>query len=105
MQPANKLTIDSLTDQWCDKDYVMLHACFQLLKDCVEKEALFNSDIDWGADVKHRETKAELEALYSWWLARIKAESGDNLMDDDDQYHEDNIMLHRLITIRRALWT
>lgn len=105
MQPANKLNIDSLTDQWFDKDYVMLHACFQLLKDCVEKEALFNCHIDWDADEKHRATKTELEALYHWWLARIKAESSDNLMDDDDQYQEDDLMLHRLITIRRALWT
>lgn len=105
MQPANKLSIESLTDGWCDKDYVMLHACFQLLKDCVEKENLFIDNIDWDADERHRKTKMELEALYNWWLERLKAESSDSLMDDDAQYKEDDLMFHRLITVRRALWT
>ena len=104
MQPANKLKIESLIEEWCDNDYVMLHACFQLLKDCVEKEELLGH-IDWNYDDKHRKTKAELDALYSWWLERIKAEVNDNLMDEDEQYKQDDLMLHRLITIRRALWT
>jgi hypothetical protein len=33
MEPSNILKIDTLDDSWRDKDSVMLHACFQLLKD------------------------------------------------------------------------
>ena len=34
------LKIDSLPNvkQWVDRDHIMLHACFQILQDCVEKE-------------------------------------------------------------------
>lgn len=33
MKPGNVLHICSLSPDWCDKDHVMLHACFQLLCD------------------------------------------------------------------------
>lgn len=36
MEPANVLKIESLPASWRDKDDVILHACFQLLKDFVE---------------------------------------------------------------------
>ncbi len=49
MTPGNNLSIQSLNQDWCDKDVVMLHACFQLLKDCVEKEDLLSGHIDWKA--------------------------------------------------------
>lgn len=102
MQPSNKLIIDSLSEDWSDKDYVLLHACFQILKDCIEKEALFNH-IDWEADKKHKDAKDELEFLYNWWRERIVAI--DDGMSNESQYDEDNQMLHRLIDIRWALWT
>lgn len=38
MEPSNILKIESLDEGWSDKDNVMLHACFQLLTDCIEKE-------------------------------------------------------------------
>lgn len=38
VQPANILKIESLSDEWRDKDLILLHACFQLLKDFFEKE-------------------------------------------------------------------
>ena len=104
MKPGNKLTIESLNKDWCDKDVVILHACFQLLKDCVEKEDLLSGHIDWNATEKHRKAKAELEALYSWWLERLKAEKEDTF-SFEDHYKEDDQMLHRLIDIRWALWT
>lgn len=37
MEPANVLKIESLSEDWCDKDVVILHACFQMLKDYIEK--------------------------------------------------------------------
>jgi hypothetical protein len=103
MQPSNILKIESLDDGWRDKDSVLLHACFQLLKDCVEKENLFTDHTDWNADEKHRKVKVELEVLYSWWLNRLKIEDHCGL--EDQQYEEDNSMLHKLIEVRWALWT
>ena len=103
MQPSNILKIESLDDGWRDKDSVLLHACFQLLKDCVEKENLFTGHTDWNADEKHRKVKVELEALYSWWLNRLKIEDQCGL--EEQQYEEDDRMLHKLIEVRWALWT
>lgn len=103
MQPSNILKIESLDDNWCDKDFVMLHACFQLLKDCVEKENLLSGHIDWQADETYKQTKAEIEQLYYWWELRLKKEENSDITKPE--YEEDNIMLHRLINIRWALWT
>ncbi|WP_101757990.1 hypothetical protein [Oceanicoccus sp. KOV_DT_Chl] len=103
MQPSNLLKIESLDDGWRDKDSVLLHACFQLLKDCVEKENLFTGHTDWNADEKHRKVKVELEELYSWWCRRLEVEDLDGL--NEQQYEEDDRMLHKLIEVRWALWT
>ncbi|MGI0118292.1 hypothetical protein [Zooshikella sp. RANM57] len=103
MQPGNILKIDSLDDGWKDKDSVLLHACFQLLKDCVEKEHLFTGHTDWEADEKHQKAKNELEVLYSWWQKRIEIEDQCGLTEQ--QYEEDDRMLHKLIEVRWALWT
>jgi hypothetical protein len=103
MQPSNILKIDSLNEHWRDKDSVMLHACFQLLKDCVEKENLLTGDIDWTGDEKHRQVKVELDELYSWWLTRQEIQDQYGL--DEQQYKEDDSMLHRLVSIRWVLWT
>jgi len=57
MQPSNLLHIESLDDEWRDKDYVLLHAFFQLLKDCVEKENLLSGHTDWNVDDRSRNVK------------------------------------------------
>ena len=67
MQPSNLLKIDSLTDGWCDKDHVLLHACFQLLCDFVEKEMLVQDNIDWNATEEIKNAKKEIDELYAWW--------------------------------------
>ncbi len=103
MQPSNTLKIESLDKGWQDKDNVLLHACFQLLKDCVEKENLLAGHIDWNADEKHQKVKLELEKLYAWWLKRLEKEDQCGL--NKQQYEEDDRMLHQLIDIRWALWT
>jgi len=64
MEPSNILKIDTLDENWRDKDSVMLHACFQLLKDCVEKENLLSGHTDWKADERHREAKKEIKELF-----------------------------------------
>ena len=61
MEPSNILKIDSLDENWRDKDSVMLHASFQLLKDCVEKENLLSGHTDWDADERHRIAKKKLK--------------------------------------------
>lgn len=69
MQPSNLLKIESLNDDWRDKDSILLHACFQLLKDFVEKEDLALGNTDWNADEKHRLAKAEIDECISGGLA------------------------------------
>ncbi len=100
MEPSNILNIDSLDENWRDKDSVMLHACFQLLKDCVEKENLLNGHTNWKADKMHRSARKEIEELYNWWLSYIEP---DPLQQ---KTHElENKMLIRLVNVRWALWS
>ena len=92
------LKIDSLPSQkeigWIDRDHIMLHACFQLLEDCVNKEK-----VDTHCDYKaHKKQIDEVRALYNWWVIRKL----NNDFDDDDQ---DDKMLIRLMKIRTFLWT
>jgi hypothetical protein len=103
LQPSDTLKIESLDDGWRDKDTVMLHACFQLLKDCVEKENLLDGHTDWNADKKHRDVRDELEKLYQWWIQRMVKE--DQCGMSEEEYTFDEEMLHRLIKVRWALWT
>ena len=102
MQPGNLLHIASLGPGWFDKCHVMLHACFQLLSDCIEVEKLFECDVDWDSDDRHRLAKSELLELHRWWKARIAV--NEIAADGDDQYREDDLMLSRLIRHRWALW-
>lgn len=99
MQPSNTLKIESLNQSWRDKDSILLHACFQLLKDCVEKENLLSGHADCEADDKHRLAKVELEDLYFWWLSYREPE-----IPSDESYQLENQMLIRLIQVRWALW-
>jgi hypothetical protein len=102
MQPANVLHIASLGTNWCDKDEVMLHACFQLLRDAIEVEKIFESAVDWDYDDKHRTAKAELLELYAWWQARCRSAAMDAAFLDQEA--QDDAMLARLIKCRWALW-
>ena len=100
MEPGNILKIDSLDEDWRDKDSLMLHACFQLLKDCVEKENLLNGHTDWNSDDRNRLAKKEIEELYNWWLSYVESD-----IPDDESYEIETKMLARLINVRWALWT
>lgn len=90
------LKIESLegAKTWHDRDIIMLHACFQILKDCVEKEGV-DTHCDYEA---HKDFVDEVRFLYKWWEKRSKEIYG----EDED---EDDEMLMRLMKIRRALWT
>ena len=101
MQPANILEIRTLGEGWCDKDHVLLHACFQLLTDFVEKEMLANAYPDWNYDEEIKNARKEIEELYNWWQEyRDKDESFDYV-----HYLKENEMLKRLIDVRMYLWT
>jgi len=101
MEPANVLKIESLPNGWRDKDDVIFHACFQLLKDFVEQEKEIIKQIDWKHTEEIKNAKEEIDFLYNWWLERVKEE--DSL--EEKQYLEDNRMLIRLIEIRKHLWS
>jgi hypothetical protein len=92
------LKIESLEPKnvrWVDSDVLMLHSCFQILKDCVEKE-----HVDTHANYEtHKEFVDEVRFLYDWWSKRSKKFSSDKQDIEDDQ------MLLRLMEIRRILWT
>ena len=89
------LKIESLSKGWHDKDNIMLHACFQLLKDCVEKEKLFEHSSHYA---KSKEGKMA-KKLYDWWEVRKTKEY------IFDTFEEDNAQLIKLIKIRSTLWT
>lgn len=99
MKPSNILKIDTLDENWRDKDSIMLHACFQLLKDCVEKENLLDGHTDWDTDEKHSLAKKEIEELYNWWLSYTESD-----VPDDEAYKIETKMLIRLVKARWALW-
>lgn len=93
------LKIESLAPKsetdWIDRDEIMLHSCFQILKDCVEKERV-DSHCNYEA---HKEFVDEVRFLYKWWTKRAK------IITSDEQMEEDDLMLIRLMKIRGALWT
>lgn len=87
-------SLPSVKEQpWCDRDYIMFHACFQLFEDCVEKENLFD---DWQYD---HEVQIELRDLYfGWW--KIVKESGKFDCHSDETQEK----LELLVKYRRYLW-
>lgn len=101
MERANVLKIESLPDSWRDKDVIILHACFQLLKDFVQQEREMIEILDWESDEETKTAKLEIDFLYNWWLKRVDKEND----LDEKQYEEDNQMLMKLIKIRKYLWT
>ncbi len=60
------LKIHTLEKGWCDKDYVMLHAVFQILVDFVEQEKP-DQIVDWNSNPEHRRAWREIRSLYRWW--------------------------------------
>jgi hypothetical protein len=105
MKPSSILHINTMNDEWCDKDIVMLHACFQLLTDCIEKESLLDGHVDWEVDNYSKGAKIEIQFLYEWWMERrSKADHGVKDLTNVG-YESDDSMLIRLIEVRRYLWT
>jgi hypothetical protein len=106
MQPSHTLKIETLGDHWSDKDTMILHACFQMLTDCLKNEKLYDH---WGwSDLPESEAAlVEIKFLESWWGSRIEKEKDPDFDSIwlKEQYQEDNEMLIRLIKVRHFLWT
>jgi hypothetical protein len=100
MEPGNILKIETLSEEWRDKDSVMLHACFQLLKDFVEKEDVGHMRNNWNMDEEHKAAKTEIDELYNWWLSYSEP-----AVKTVDIIEQENAMLIRLINVRWTLWT
>jgi hypothetical protein len=85
-------SLPSVKEQpWCDKDYIMFHACFQLLVDWVEKEDGLNH-CNYEA---HKETVDVLRELYNWWKS----------IEDFEGSVDSQAKLELLVRHRSFLWT
>lgn len=92
------LKISSLpkSKEWIEYDCIMLHSCFQILKNFIEKDqGLTHCDYE-----HHKDYLDELKFLYDWWEIRKETYYSCEL---DDQIDQD--MLIRLIKIRPGMWT
>ena len=94
-------TLEPQSKNWHDRDEIMLHACFQLLKDCIEKEGLFEHSPHYAKSKNGKKAKE----LYDWWEVRKTKEFSYSIKDDLIQDKIDNQKLIELIKIRGGLWT
>jgi hypothetical protein len=86
-----------------DKDVLLLHACFNLLKDFVEREKPFDH-FDIEAESR-KDIWIEIRSLYDWWT-KIRPARGDGIFEQHGAWdQEDNEYLIRLINVRGHLWT
>jgi hypothetical protein len=80
--PHNVIKLSHVSRGWHDRDYLMYHACFQLLVDFVELEQLFRS---WGDKrVKRHTNRQEMrEFVYGLITPEGKAEYYGDWYDDE----------------------
>jgi hypothetical protein len=64
---GNLLKLQSIkkNNEWCDKDQVLLFACFQILVDFIEKEEP-QKIVDYKSDKEHKRQWKELQTLYRY---------------------------------------
>lgn len=101
----NVVTCVYLPPTWCDRDWLMVHCCFQLLKDFIEKEKPWEftaseSEIKEAYSeqgIERFEMWNELKCLYVWWI------KNKGKFDYDTEVIQIN--LESLIRIRRIMWT
>jgi len=115
---------------WCDVDYLMLYACFELLRRFVQSEnglamlayqgqacremaAEFPSEAEAHLEeAKHRDAVYhEVLDLWDWWMVRrpaqLKAQelSKYSITADENLRAEETENLCRLMRVRSYLWT
>jgi hypothetical protein len=86
-----------------DKDTQMIHACFNLLVEFVDREQpwAYCQDLD-ASSLKE---KNEIMGLYNWWKLRRDREDHVDYEESDRLHEEDQRQLHKLIDLRPRLWT
>lgn len=105
----NMVVCKTLPPTWCDRDYLLLFACFQILIEFVEleqpwqfnatDEELDKAYVDCpGRGQEEIKEWAEIRELYRWGKSRLADKYVDNYKKDDE-------MLIRLIKVRGHLWT
>lgn len=122
---ARRLQIDSLEksgkDVWHDRDTIMLHASFQLLKDFIEKEepqsiSLFAKLAYTGEEMPEEEKVhcqgedyiasinewKRLFSLYDWWNEHIGHES--KITSEVELYKLEQEKLEELVKLRKLMW-
>lgn len=135
IQPSKRYHMLDIRDKisgysygWIDADTQMLNACFNILKNFIEKEC--PSLVSWVEDHKDLdsetsetdiESKREVVNLYKWWVwdrASDYSEIEDLVEKDPSEENDKKIralmakieqdetdMLPRLIAVREFLWT
>ena len=105
MKNGRVIKMKTLQKGWYDNDEIMLHACFYLLKNFIEKEKPFRCS-SWKQNEEHSSARNELIFLYKWWKKRKKIERSHDMLNNKlhPQNIEDNEMLMRLVKIRLFLW-
>lgn len=96
---------------WIDRDWVLLYANFRILEEFIEKE---NPHIPNKDDINYSIDK-DLREIYNWWKYERKIEWDSNQLNNknyneynnrfEELCEKDNEMLHRLINVRRYLWS
>lgn len=123
--PHNVIKIKTLNRSWMDRDVVLLHACFQILTDYVEREC-FSSEYhqltpiniekdmesykEWddeskasmrqGLEEQNRVAKEILD-LYNWWKNREKSRSGMDPLNEIDDLAEEEANLGEFEVAKR----
>ena len=114
---------------WHDVDYRMLHACFDLFTEFVEKEkgletlkaqftyaerdgvfdkALAEGSLDAEGYEYAKHIYSEAKDLYEWWQSKSNEEISDLEFGYSKEHDTSNVcndQLVRLMKIRRYLWT
>ena len=88
---------------WFERDTLMLHICFQIFMDSLEKDKVLEV-INWDCDDKHKNVKNTIIRLRSWWIERRDKDRLNEIdYSNNDQYEEDSKQLHNLMLIRKYL--
>ena len=92
------INIRSLEDDWIDRDEIILHVCFEMLRESIENERLFaHHDLPEGIE-------KQMSDLYEWWKLRKGQIDSDAYPEPECQYDIDNDKLIELVHLRKYLW-
>ena len=85
-------------NEWIEHDVIILHACFQVLSNFVEKDN-YHLINNWEEGSPSKAFCDEIDQLYAWWQTRKLL-----VYPQTDLENEDQTMLKRLIEIRESIW-